>query len=94
MKITGLCLMVLAVGILAYCGVHVALLDDTPGTPPPPTDRAPVLLVPFAIAVVVGFTGLLLYLYGGYGYQHVPQPPEQPVESREVTNSVLGRHHV
>jgi len=86
--------MVLALGILAYCGVHVALLEETPGTPPPPTDRAPILLVPFAIAVVAGFTGLLLYLYGGYGYGNLPRPVDQPVESREVTNSIFGRRHV
>jgi hypothetical protein len=92
MKITGLCLMVIAVGILAYCAVHVVLLDDAPGTPPPPAERAPVLLVPFTIAVVTGLAGVMLYVYGGDGYGTLPKPPEQPIESREVTNSFLTHH--
>jgi len=94
MKITGLSLMVIAAGVMMYCAVAVLMLEDPPGTPPPPTERAPVLLVPFAIAVVAGLAGLALYVYGGDGYGFVPQPPNQPVESREVTNSVFSRHHV
>jgi hypothetical protein len=93
MKITGLSLMVIAAGILMFCAVHVILLEDAPGTPPPPTERAPFLLIPFAIAVVTGIAGLVLYLYGGEGYGQLDHPPDQPVESREVTNSFFARHH-
>jgi hypothetical protein len=89
MKVTGLSLMVIAVGILLYCAVAVITLED-PGGTPPPGNRAPIYLVPLAIAIVTGIAGLMLYVYGGDGYKYVPHPPDQPIESRERTNSVFG----
>ena len=91
MKLTGIALMILAVGVLGYLLVATIAADQA--TPTGATAQSqpvtgPPLAIPVAVAVVAGGGGLFLYMFGGRGYSVNSKPGIQPVESRVVTNSV------
>jgi hypothetical protein len=87
MKITGLALVLMAAGILAFAA-FVAIDVDYKTESLPQARSEWGLVFPIATAVVMGIAGVLLYVFGGRGYIVIRHPRVQPVESRVVTNSV------
>jgi hypothetical protein len=87
MKITGLALVLMAAGILTFAA-FVAIDVDYKTESHPQARSEWTLAFPVTAGVVMGTVGVLLYVFGGRGYAIIRHPRVQPVESRQVTNSV------
>ncbi len=82
MKVTGIGLMILAVGIADFAVVAPAMNPTSSET------NSAVSSLTLGVSLAVGLCGLMVYLFGGRGFSVNRKPRIQPVESREVTNSI------